>query len=306
MARVGTSLSTKSHDDTNGTDATAAAPREGSSLYYSLLWTTPERRLRLLNRLAMIDAIATTLHDVQEPAVAERKIHWWHEELDRLARGEARHPALQACQQSLADKSSLVQLALDILSVAASNRFTPADTDKEASQRLQLDYAARLILMAHALNDDDALFAHDRTCITPLALAAGRYDRLARLPFSLASGYPVFSAARYQRHGLTPADLSEGISRIIDAAEPDTGKAQQRQALLQEAVTEAHATFLTARRDTACRNLLSGSTMQPMSTLTNLRERKLKLWKKRAPDLLRGNVTLTPVHKLALAWWYRR
>ncbi|MEE9322044.1 MAG: hypothetical protein V3U76_16475 [Granulosicoccus sp.] len=282
-----------------------AAPREGSSLYYSLLWTTPERRLRLLNRLTMIDAIATTLHDVQEPAVAERKIHWWHEELDRLAKSEARHPALQACQQGLADTSVITQPAVDILSVAASNRFTPADTNEEASQRMQLDYTARLILVAHALNDDDALFDRDRRRLTPLALAVGRYDRLARLPFLLSSGYTVFSAERYRRHGLTPTQFSEGIGPAIDAAESEAGKSQQRQALLQEAIAEAHATFLTARRDIVCQNLLSGSTMQPLTTLTRLRERKIKLWKKRAPDLLRGSMTLTPVHKLVLAWWYR-
>ena len=63
--------------------------REGSSLYYSLLWTDDAVRERLLARLSLVHTLLTTLEEVQEPEVAERKVHWWHEELERLGRGLA-------------------------------------------------------------------------------------------------------------------------------------------------------------------------------------------------------------------------
>ena len=54
----------------------------GSSLYYSLLWTDDAVKERFVQRLNLIQSLNSTLDDVQDPEVAQKKIHWWHEELE--------------------------------------------------------------------------------------------------------------------------------------------------------------------------------------------------------------------------------
>ncbi|NND92829.1 MAG: squalene/phytoene synthase family protein [Granulosicoccus sp.] len=218
---------------------------EGSSLYYSLLWTDPVARQRFIARLHLVQTLSRTLDDVQEPQVAQSKIHWWHEELQRMVEGTARHPAVQACQDSLAEQRvspaattssagpgppgnthQAMHACLQILTAASTERFTPASTIAELDRLVELDYSARLALLAHSLSDEPQeldLAAHSRT----LARGLGRHERLSRLPRMLHRGLPVFSEESYRQYGVKPADLAQqvrvaGWQPIIDAASSST------------------------------------------------------------------------------------
>src|SRR5512143_1562694 len=73
----------------------------GSSLYYSL-WSLPTgQRQALIALYALQRELAELSLECQDPAVAQRKLQWWQEEMPRLFMGRARHPVTQALAVSL-------------------------------------------------------------------------------------------------------------------------------------------------------------------------------------------------------------
>lgn len=281
--------------------STAVTPREGSSLHYSLLWTDERLRTQFLDRLGMIHELSGTLDDVSDSGVAQRKIHWWHEEIERLIKGCARHPSLQAVSESLGERRQALKPLIDILSTAASNRFTPADTDAEADDRLATEFQARLRLLAHALDEDDTTLGLPSDDLSPIALALGRHDQLFRLPRLLYQGHSVFSSERFDKHNLAPQQLADGTRQERDQ-QLDT----PRQALLREAVLAGCNAFSQAAEDLGCQRFLKEEHHGALALLTPLRARQLTLWRDREPDLLRERITLTPVRKWFLAWRAQR
>jgi len=275
----------------------AVIPREGSSLYYSLLWTEEPTRQRFLERLAMLDELSGTLDVVNDADVAQKKIHWWHEEIERLIKGQARHPSLQKVAPSLSGRRQALKPLIDILSSVASSRFTPAVTDQEASTRLCSEYRGRLRLLAHSLDEDDTTLGLPSDSLDPLALAFGAHDQLFRLPSRLKKGHALFSDEFYAKHALGPEQLLDGT-----LSEPDTELHSRRQALIQEAVIRAELAFRQVMDNEQCMRFLNEAAVAPLSRLARLRSKQLQLWLKRKPDLLRERMTLTPVRKWYLAW----
>ena len=210
-------------------------------------------RQRFVERLELVRALSSTLEEVHEPQVAERKIHWWHEELQRMVEGTARHPAAQACQSSLlvvdiplwatlqnseAEMASVtdnpaLNACLSILSAASTMRFTPPVTDAEANVLLEQSYLARLALLAHALSDNvDELNLQRHSRIAARAL--GKHEQLSRLPQLIHRGQAVFSDTLYKKHAIRPSDLAERIrianettSEITGAGVSETKSASQ-------------------------------------------------------------------------------
>jgi hypothetical protein len=303
--------------------------REGSSLHYSLLWTAKDARDRFLRRLALIQAMATTLDEVQEPSVAEKKIHWWHEELQRLHDGTARHPSTQLNQRALENLVAAQSACLDIVSVASSQRFTPPQTIESAQTDLERSFKARLALLTHALSNDTA----DLDCTThpsTAALAFALYEQLQRLPALIHRGLPVFSDELYKRFNIRPHDLAEHIrvSDAIDASStPDDIKSTAsgvlkksntlnnipvvsdkpgRAELLRHAISHCQSTFVTAINNSDCKQRYRRGSALPIWRLLVLRKHQLDLWHKHQPDLLRERSTLTPLMKFFRAWQHRR
>lgn len=306
----------------SNTDATQDGIREGSSLHYSLLWTEAQARQRFYNCLTLVKALASTLDDVQEPQVAEKKIHWWHEELQRLSDGSARHPATRLNQEPLAGLASATMACLDIVSVASTQRFTPAQTTQASESELVRSFSARLALLSHALSGDEAHL--DTSVHSPLAaLAFARYDQLVRLPMLIHRGLPVFSDELYKQFDIRPSDLSEHIRVAASAAQDDSASSKApaaptlksipivtekpgRQRLLAHAIECNHAALSQALQDTQTVQLYRTAPLLPLWRLLVLRKHQLDLWKKNQPDLLRERTTLTPLSKFYRAWQNRR
>lgn len=306
--------------------------REGSSLYYSLLWTDALRKQQFVDRLTLIHALSTTLDDVQDPQVAERKIHWWHEELQRMISGQARHPATQLCQdslrsgyrgESLADMENDpgLEACLAILSSVSTSRYTPPATDMEADSNITRQFLGILSLLCQALSNDPADLNMQTHC-SEAALALGKHDQLLRLPARLHRGQPVFSTESYQSHDLSPADLAARIRvQASNAAEHDnhkttdaqgsedtTGKsdARRRQLLLSHEISNAQHQMRSALADENVSHRYRREPFSPIWFLLLLRERQLSLWQRKQPDLLRERMSLTPVRKFMTCWSNRR
>jgi phytoene synthase len=72
-----------------------AAP-EGSNLYYSTLFETPEFRSTLFSIFALHYEITDCLTVSPDPGVTRMKLHWWSEELQRFSDRQPRHPVTRA------------------------------------------------------------------------------------------------------------------------------------------------------------------------------------------------------------------
>lgn len=292
--------------------------REGSSLYYSLLWTSDATRHSFYNRLNLAHTLATTLDDVQEPQVAEKKIHWWHEELQRLRDGSARHPTTKACQPELIDLDSAQAACLDIISVASTQRFTPVDSESASNEALLQSYKARLALLAHALSgnaQDLKTDSHSNLA----ALAFARYEQLSRLPTLIHRGLPVFSSEIYKRFNTQPTDLAKHI--LVASTKEDKNEQSaplslnqipiatdnpERQKLLNYAIKQAMETLTSAVNSNEISERYRRNELIPLWRLLVLRKHQVTLWHKKQPDLLRERATLTPLRKFFHAWRHRK
>lgn len=67
----------------------------GSMRYYALLYAPPEKRDLLVALHLLEDELATTGRSTHHD-VAHTRLKWWHDELERLARGKQAHPATRA------------------------------------------------------------------------------------------------------------------------------------------------------------------------------------------------------------------
>ena len=303
-------------NDASGGDAGHGAirPRDGSSLHYALLWTAPDARARFLDALALIRTLARTLDDVHDPGVAERKIHWWHEELARLADGAPRHPRAVACRDALGGHEGASAALLDVLSVTATTRYTPAPDEDERRARLTRDHGARLALLAHALGGSPDDLADPAIRHPGLAFGLGLHEALARLPALLHRGFAVFPEAAYARHGLSPTDLARHVRQGSGEPAPDgatvggipvVAETPDRRAIVAADVASAREALETALADPDYHACYSRPALGPVARLAALRARQLRLWEARAPDLLRETLTPTPIVKFLVAWRHR-
>ena len=87
-------------------------PRPGSTYYYALRHQPGDVHARVHATLQLIETVTECLLDVTEPTVAEKKIHWWHEEIDRLINAEPRHPATVAFKANFPQLHSVERLSL--------------------------------------------------------------------------------------------------------------------------------------------------------------------------------------------------
>ena len=73
-------------------DLAARAVPRGSMLHYSLLFAPEDKRPALTLVHAFRAHLQSIARATREPQVAELKLGWWREELDRIDAGKARHP----------------------------------------------------------------------------------------------------------------------------------------------------------------------------------------------------------------------
>jgi phytoene synthase len=72
------------------------AAASGSSFYYAFLFLPPERRRAITAVYAYCREVDDVVDEVGDPAVAEAKLGWWAQEVDRLFHGGAQHPVTRA------------------------------------------------------------------------------------------------------------------------------------------------------------------------------------------------------------------
>ncbi len=312
----------------------AAIPKqsaeEGSALYYAMLYIEDAAAQRAIDTLQFVESISAALHEVSDSTVAQKKIHWWHEELARLAKQQARHPACTAVQGYL-HKAVQVKDSLSVLSVSSNERFTTYQDDHALNTALIEEYGARLRLLEYAVSAENSTSVTNNALPMPnasqpvhnaVALALAKFERLNTLVMLLRSGYAVFSDERYAKFATSPEALLRYSNHSIANLTQNT--AEQTPQTVSDAPTdnsEDSTDDIDAMMDDVLQDTLSALAHAinqmdnakqttvvtlPVQILCNIRHAQVKLWHKRQPNLLRESVKLTPLRKFFIAYRCKR
>ncbi len=295
----------------SGTAPTPINPGDGSTLYYALLGCNASQRHRVCAWLRLFNTLSDTLVEVSDSGVAEQKIHWWHEEIERLCRGEPRHPdcvQLQVCQpQSPALQSAEGQTArldhplaqqsnlMKILAANNNEKFVNASDQSSFEKRLLDDYQSRLQILLCVLcpPTDNISDSEQQQWLNELALGLGLFDRLRLSHRLYHNGYPVWPDSTYSQFKLSPEELG-----LADSSEQTTE-------LFQTVVNEALNHLKQALQLAEASSTL-GRDCAPLLIYAALRHKQLSVWKKKQINPLQHYLALTPLNKAWSNWRQRR
>jgi len=108
--------------------------QSGSSFYYSFVILPKKQRLAITALYAYCREVDDVVDNITEPAIAQAKLDWWREELDRLYQGLPQHPVTQALSHVLNDvdlpKEQLIEIIDGMAMDLEQNRY---DSFKELS-----------------------------------------------------------------------------------------------------------------------------------------------------------------------------
>lgn len=265
--------------------------RDGSSLYYALLYTTEDQRRAIIQLLTLCKTLANTLLDVHEASVAEQKIHWWHEEITRLYNAKPRHPVTRGAQSFIQQHQIDQAGLLAILEANNSEKFINAATAQEFNERLLKDYGSRLRICLKVADVSGGATNEDDRWIKPLALGLGRIDRLARMRELHHRGYPALPDSAYSNASLDPTHLLS----------PDHDDA--RNSLLQTQIALAKGECESAMAEPV---LKEGQARLPFQILARLRAAQMSKWQAHKFEPVDAYMALTPLSKAWHAWRTKR
>lgn len=306
---LGNQLTLSKESATSTYPTTSALPREGSTLYYALLHSDPATRANTCQILAMLQNLAQALVEVSEPLVAEKKIHWWHEEVDRLIDRQPRHPstkaALAGLQSSIeSDPANVKKLLIAILAANNNEKYRNAADTMDFEQRLVDDYGARLELVSiglsgvstQALKADASAGSGALTSpvIRNLCIGLGLQNRLQHCHSLHYQGYPVWPDAWYAKHDLEPQQLAEKTSLDRSQALFDTIYLRAIEAL--DGVLQNPSLFPD----------MDPAAARPIYIQASLRRHQLLLWQRKKFNPMQSYMTLTPFRKAWLGWRAKR
>lgn len=91
------------------------AAASGSSFYYAFLFLPAERRRAITALYAYCREVDDVVDEVSDPAIAQTKLVWWAQEIDRLFSGSAQHPVSRALEPHVGSYGITRERLLQIL-----------------------------------------------------------------------------------------------------------------------------------------------------------------------------------------------
>lgn len=199
---------------TQGADSASAewrfpnrATPPGSSTYYSVRLAPAALRDDLAAVVAWRHEVRTVLDRVSDPGVAQTKVQWWREELNRTADGGPRHPlsrnlALAMERQRLSRSGFLVMA--DQVQAELSGKQPPDRRSVEAACEADLGALFDLLARCHGITDPQTLGA-----ARGLGAFCGLVYLLRDSGQHLRRGRAFLPADRLAELGLTSAALAQ-------------------------------------------------------------------------------------------------
>lgn len=257
----------------------------GSLLHYCLLSTEPDTRAALSALWALEREIGDVPRECREAAVAQAKLDWWREEIERLYADAPRHPVTQALAPHLARRP----LARDAFVELIDGVAMPLEYDIYPSLAQLTPYCHRTgstptQLASELLGYQDRAvlrFAHE------LGMALALLHNLREVRADALRGRCFIPEDELQRHGvafeaLQGTDTTPAVQALFG----------QQLARIRETLARALSllpqTEITSQRPLVVRARLTGALIDEMEA-DGLR-------------LLEYRIELTPLRTLWLAW----
>lgn len=261
-----------------------AAPA-GSNLYYSTLYHDAQTRRILHALFAFHHELNEVICESSDPGAARVTLYWWFEEIGRLFSGEARHPVTRELSQ-LDNADYLSQQEL-MGCIAATAQFL--DTPESGPYRAWLarhDAVSGQIWktagQACGCSDPDTLAA-----LASAGCCHGAFELLHHVRHFAGLGLNVLPSDLLASHNL---DLETVIR-------PDAG-----------AATSGFFTDLFDRLHNDIGNFLSAlqekNADAPLFSITLLKilDALCREYRSASKPITRSRISLTPIHKLWIAW----
>jgi phytoene synthase len=91
------------------------AAASGSSFYYSFIFLPSDTRRAITAFYAICRELDDVVDECHERAIAEAKLDWWREEIERFAAGNPEHPATRALHDTPRGRHTPASLLLEIV-----------------------------------------------------------------------------------------------------------------------------------------------------------------------------------------------
>jgi phytoene synthase len=261
-----------------------AAP-PGSIRYFAQLYAPPEKR----EALVALFVVEAEMRDSAENAnhdVAHTRLRWWRDEIERLANGNAQHPATRSLQEHLADHAVfrrlhelIVSADMDLARMTYGNaRELHAYTERSGGVAAQL---AGLLLAA--------------TPLSPEVTAT-----LGKLGGALREVEIVRDLRRDVRAGRLYLPLDRMDSRQLKVQDLDTQTPSEN---VRNLVAEFSEQTRTRLHEAAAAIPKSDRvTFRPLLVLAALHERLLKQIAGLGYDVFTQRIDLRPLERVWFAW----
>jgi len=261
------------------------AAASGSSFYYSFLFLPPQRRRAITALYAYCREVDDVVDETQDTGVAQARLAWWGDEIDRMYAGEPQHPVTCALAPHLAPFGIRRESLLLVLEGMAMDLQRNRYLDYATLARYCHNVAGVVGEMAAAIfgAGDERTFEYARK----LGLALQLTNIVRDVGEDARRGRVYLPLEDLQRHGVKVADLLAG--RYVDGYLPLMQfQAQRARAAYAEALAALPATDMRAQRP----GLIMGAIY---ATLLDEIERE-------GFRVLHQRIALTPLRKLWIAW----
>lgn len=181
------------------------APK-GSSLYYSLLYTSPQKQKAIIALHAFYNELTQSIEDAREPGVVQLKLAWWQQEIERLFTEQATHPITQSLQTAVVEYHLPKKLFNELIMGASSALFNERILDENAFNLYCYRHQGILGVLSSfvlGLSSDETLaFAHD------LGISLAIVNRLLHFRHQVIQQKMVFPQSDLDRFHIKETQLS--------------------------------------------------------------------------------------------------
>lgn len=259
----------------------------GTLLYYSFRSIEPEtpQYQAALSLYTLHQAWCRIIYDCPEPTVAAQKFSWWATELERLAAGQAQHPACLALQ-TLSDAIDLdwTQLNAVLTGIQTNARYDGYKRSADGIQHAHRERYAfyQLIHQLFAQHQPvNTVFVHE------LAIGMSLLNLLSQLRQALTHGRLYLASEDCEAEGIS-ADAMLQHPETIDWRGVGRRCVQRALTAFQQALTAL------AEKDFRTQHHLVSLMRLHSQWAWSLHETQYRLW--------REQVRLTPLR----SWWLSR
>ncbi len=261
------------------------AAASGSSFYYSFLFLPAERRRAITALYAYCREVDDVVDEIRDPAVAQAKLAWWGEEVERMYAGQPQHPVTRA----LAPHLSAFDIGRDKLLLVLEGMAMDLQQNRYLDYATLARYCHRVAGVVGELAAGIFGVTDERTheYARKLGLALQLTNIVRDVGEDARRGRVYLPLEDLQQHGVKVADLLGG--RYVDGYLP---LMQCEAARARQAYAEAIAALPAVDRRAQRPGLIMGAIYASLLDEIELAEFRV----------LHQRIALTPVRKLWIAW----